>query len=261
MGIELLKTLYIRPYSSNQEIKIVKKPKDTQDRLDTIKEISGYGIPVEIGDDGIADVPLFQIETVDGWYPDVPTKLLNLKVEILPTALLFNGVSSVLSLPEILDKKLQQKVFSMIPLMYMTGGVGLAAPQIDLDNHVFVMDENFDPKKEAKITPRVVFNASYSTPDPAKINKIEGCLSVPGVRTNIMRHDSLNMHYIDISGNNKELTLHGFGAQIVQHEVDHLYGDTVFRHLSKLQKDKFKDISKKLKRSDRRRDHGVHEHK
>ena len=52
----------------------------------------------------------------------------------------------------------------------------------------------------------------------------EGCLSVEGERGQVARADTIRVRYFTLVGAMMELTLSGFPARIVQHEVDHLNG-------------------------------------
>ncbi len=50
----------------------------------------------------------------------------------------------------------------------------------------------------------------------------EGCLSLPGVIGNIERSRAITVEWIDIKGRKMKKNILGFGARVVQHEVDHL---------------------------------------
>ena len=59
---------------------------------------------------------------------------------------------------------------------------------------------------------------------------------MPGLRGYVERPVGVKVNYIDIDGNNKSIELSGFGATVMQHELDHLEG--------KLYVDHVKDITK-----------------
>ena len=52
----------------------------------------------------------------------------------------------------------------------------------------------------------------------------EGCLSVPGMRGVVPRHQNLRYQGFDPTGTSIDRTVTGFHARVVQHEVDHLMG-------------------------------------
>jgi len=122
-------------------------------------------------------------------------------------------------------------------------GVGLAAPQIGVPKQIAIM--NPEPDNEEKlirmINPRII--AASDETDRLE----EGCLSVPGVRGDVVRASGVTVAYQDENG--KEHTLHaeGFLARIVQHELDHLSGVLFIDRLSfakrSLIKAKLKDLA------------------
>ncbi|QIJ03482.1 hypothetical protein GII14_04315 [Shewanella chilikensis] len=59
----------------------------------------------------------------------------------------------------------------------------------------------------------------------------EGCLSLPGERVQILRHESIEVRYQDLSGEWQQEWLQGFIARIFQHEYDHLEGLTLRERL------------------------------
>jgi peptide deformylase len=107
-------------------------------------------------------------------------------------------------------------------------GVGLAAPQIGKKIQIFVM--RYEDKVKTIANPEII---SISPLKKAKKKKddnvtkkkiLEGCLSVPHHYGPLKRPQKLTLKYKTVSGKEKVETFTGFPAQIVQHEVDHLYG-------------------------------------
>jgi peptide deformylase len=107
-------------------------------------------------------------------------------------------------------------------------GVGLAAPQIGIPKQIAIMnpEPDDDTKLIRMINPRIVA-ASNETE-----RLEEGCLSVPGVRGDVVRASEVTVRYQDENG--KERTLHAEGmlARIIQHELDHLNGVLFIDRLS-----------------------------
>ena len=52
----------------------------------------------------------------------------------------------------------------------------------------------------------------------------EGCLSIPGIRGEVPRHQQIRVRYRDLEGEMVEREFTGFVARIFQHEFDHLHG-------------------------------------
>jgi peptide deformylase len=82
--------------------------------------------------------------------------------------------------------------------------------------------------------------------EPWKFN--EGCLSIPTIREDVKRPDTIHIEYFDENWKHKKETLTGLAARIVQHEYDHIEGVLFIDRLSplrkKLLKNKLLDISK-----------------
>jgi peptide deformylase len=145
----------------------------------------------------------------------------------------------VLSTPskkvDAVDKKITEIIKQMKKDLLGTTnpkGVGLAAPQIGIGLRIFIT------KPTAKAPIRVFINPEIiaSSDDLAEINrpagkaslkrdeKLEGCLSVPGVWGHLRRASWVKLKYQDESAEEKTEMFDGFMATIIQHETDHLNG-------------------------------------
>ena len=104
-------------------------------------------------------------------------------------------------------------------------GVGLSAPQIGINERVFVVSGKIW-KKEGKPAPmdEYFINPVITKKSRKLIIAEEGCLSIPNVYGLVKRHASVSIDYTDDKGNpvNKKAT--GLLARIFQHEIDHLDG-------------------------------------
>lgn len=111
-----------------------------------------------------------------------------------------------------------QKAFEpMLELMRDTQGVGLAAPQVGISRQFFLMDLN--SKVSVYVNPIIIEKSTE------KVESIEGCLSLPAKPTyQLTRAESITISAEDYYGVEKEYTFSGYGAIIVQHELDHLQG-------------------------------------
>lgn len=106
-------------------------------------------------------------------------------------------------------------VDKMAKLMYNYKGIGIAAPQIGICQRICVFDVGNG--KQALINPEVVSNEGEDILE-------EGCLSIPGIRTNIKRAKSIVVRGYNIEGKEEEFKADGLLARVIQHEVDHLNG-------------------------------------
>lgn len=134
---------------------------------------------------------------------------------------------------------------NMFKTMYNAYGVGLAAPQIGLSIRVFVVDlspfaedekhteeerRQFSTFKKVFINPRML---SETGPTWA-FN--EGCLSIPDIREDISRNQTIAIEYYDTHFKKHTQTYNGLIARVIQHEYDHLEGILFTDKLSGLKK-------------------------
>lgn len=145
-----------------------------------------------------------------------------------------------------LDEFLQ----NMWDTMYYSEGIGLAAPQVNKSIRIFIIDASpyGDQVPEAKdfsqtfINPRIVDRR-----DEEKLVE-EGCLSIPQIREEVKRKDTIDIEYYDADWNFQKSTFSGMLSRIIQHEYDHIDGILFTDHLSSMRKtmlrSKLSNISK-----------------
>jgi peptide deformylase len=141
---------------------------------------------------------------------------------------------------------LQKLIADMFETMYHAKGVGLAAPQIGKSIRLFIVDgspfadeeeDEPDPKAEGIAHFKKVFiNPIIEEESGDKWAFQEGCLSIPGIRENVTRHEKLVITYYDENWEFHEETYEGYAARIIQHEYDHIEGILFTDHLSPLKK-------------------------
>ena len=141
--------------------------------------------------------------------------------------------------------KLDTLIEDMFETMYASSGIGLAAPQIGLPIRLFIVDaspfeddEDLTEEERAFLQDfkRVFINAKMveETGDEWVFN--EGCLSIPDVREDVFRKDTITIEYLDENFKKKTETINGIAARIVQHEYDHIEGILFTDKLSALKK-------------------------
>ncbi len=122
-------------------------------------------------------------------------------------------------------------VKEMIRAMYDFEGSGLAAPQVGIDEQIFVAD--------AGDGPFVIINPEIIRITGNETIMEEGCLSLPGVRISVKRPESLAVRYMDETGKVFERNLSGLMAKIFQHEGDHLFGRMIIDYATAAEREKF----------------------
>jgi peptide deformylase len=135
-------------------------------------------------------------------------------------------------------------IVDMFDTMRKASGIGLAATQVGRTERVFVVDvsdieELKDVKPIAMINPVIVAREGVCTME-------EGCLSIPDVRDEVERAESITVRYRDTNFNEVELLAGGMLARVILHELDHLDGilflDRISAAKRKLHKERLKDI-------------------
>jgi peptide deformylase len=121
------------------------------------------------------------------------------------------------------DAALRKLVASMIETMLAANGVGLAALQIGKNLNLFVMRGGNDNREvRVVINPKTITEAGE---DVSTANeKIESCLSIPGILGRVTRCHEVRCVYWDEKGHRHDESLKGMDARIYQHERDHLVG-------------------------------------
>ncbi|MGD9486804.1 MAG: peptide deformylase [Calditrichaceae bacterium] len=118
------------------------------------------------------------------------------------------------------NDNIKRIVKNMITVMHREDGVGLAAPQVGLDSSILVIDISGVEENEL---PRAFINPEIIEASGEAVFE-EGCLSIPGVREDVLRPDKIELVYNDEDGNTHKELLDGWKARVLQHEIDHLNG-------------------------------------
>jgi peptide deformylase len=122
--------------------------------------------------------------------------------------------------------ELDSLIIDMFDTMQAENVVGLAAPQIGVDQRlvVFGFDDNPRYPDAAALPKSVLINPVITPLDDRCEADWEGCLSVPGMRGLVTRFSHIRYTGFDASGEPIEVVAEGFHARVIQHECDHLDG-------------------------------------
>ena len=118
-------------------------------------------------------------------------------------------------------KKLSGLIDDMFDTMYEENGIGLAANQVGVDLNLFIIDIS-DIEEEGEsihvfINGEIIESSGESWFE-------EGCLSIPDIRLDVKRPETITFKYQDESGHEHTKEISGLLARAIQHEVDHLNG-------------------------------------
>lgn len=153
---------------------------------------------------------------------------------------------------------LDKLIEDMWETMYASNGVGLAAPQINKDIRLFVMDsvqifENLE-EDELGLYPdgpgikKVFINAHIVDLEGDEWAYNEGCLSIPKIREDVYRQETVILNYLDEQFVEHTESFNGITARVILHEYDHIDGKLFIDYIKplrrKLLQGKLKDINK-----------------
>ncbi|WP_081040610.1 peptide deformylase [Candidatus Kryptobacter tengchongensis] len=147
-----------------------------------------------------------------------------------------------------IDDRFIETLKDMFETMEVADGIGLAATQVGIPYSFAVIDvsvyeEYKDFKRMVIINPEIVYSSGEDVME-------EGCLSIPGIRAEIIRPAKVVLRYHDIDFKVNEIECEGLLARVVQHEVDHLYGKFFIDYLSPVRLKALKPKLTKIKRGE-----------
>lgn len=147
------------------------------------------------------------------------------------------------------SEELQLLIDDMFESMYNSSGVGLAAPQVGQSLNLFVMDADAITSEldyEKDLGPMAMINPQIANTFGEKVKMEEGCLSIPDLRDDVVRPETVTLKYLDREFNTSEITVSGWVSRIIQHEYDHLQGKLFIDYLSAFRKRLHKTMLNKI---------------
>lgn len=156
--------------------------------------------------------------------------------------------AGAVTLREIASPKIQELIRDMKEtLQHTPDGVGLAAPQVGVGLQIFIVSEEAEEidkiekelKKESAVKTAetgekpyesrewkyyVFINPVVKNMSKRRLERAEGCLSVPGKFGEVKRHEKITVEAHDEHGKKFTRGASRFFARVIQHELDHLQG-------------------------------------
>ena len=129
--------------------------------------------------------------------------------------------------------------------MYESNGVGLAAPQINKNIRLFVVDSeqifaNAEPEDDtypdAPGVKKTFINAKIVELSGKEWIYNEGCLSIPKIREDVLRHQTVKLSYMDENFIEHTETFTGMTARVILHEYDHIEGKLFIDYIKPLKR-------------------------
>jgi peptide deformylase len=140
---------------------------------------------------------------------------------------------------------LAKLIEDMWETMYDSNGVGLAAPQINRAIRLFVMDSQqiFENAESGDVAypdapgiKAVFINAEILELSGNEWVYNEGCLSIPKIREDVLRHEKVTLKYMDENFVEHTATFDGMTARVILHEYDHIEGKLFIDYIKPLRK-------------------------
>jgi peptide deformylase len=131
---------------------------------------------------------------------------------------------------------IQTLIDDMIETMHDADGAGLAAPQVYVSLQLCVIEVDQNPRYpqfepipltvliNPVLTPLVEVGEDGTLSAEDSFQMYEGCLSVPGMRGQVVRPRKVRVQALDRDGKALDFVWESFRAVVVQHETDHLLG-------------------------------------
>ncbi len=185
---------------------------------------------------------------------------------ILPLVIAPDHLLKQISDPvEKVDDELRLLMNNMLQTMYDEHGIGLAAVQVGVLKRVLVIDLDYKIEHDhnhdhddhdcggttvTHTSPRFFVNPEIVNFSSETSLYNEGCLSFPGVRSDVIRPRKIKVKFLDYNGVEKTEEMSGLLATCIQHEIDHLNGVVFVDHISKLKRDMILKKMVKMKRNE-----------
>lgn len=117
-----------------------------------------------------------------------------------------------------LTNKILKLIEDMKDTMYSANGCGLAAIQIGEPLRIVMVDVSDDKNKLVTVLNPKITNKK------GELIFTEGCLSVPGLESDVKRYKKVTIKGKDHNFKDIEFTVEDYPAVAFQHEIDHLNG-------------------------------------
>jgi peptide deformylase len=141
---------------------------------------------------------------------------------------------------------------NMFETMYNADGVGLAAPQIGLEDRILVIDLSplSDSDPSFQDFKKVFINARIVERDGEEESVEEGCLSIPNIHEKVSRKNRIRIQYLDENLKPQDEIYEGYRARVIQHEYDHLDGILFVDHIQGIRKQMIRSKLNKILKGD-----------
>ncbi|MAS93860.1 MAG: peptide deformylase [Verrucomicrobiales bacterium] len=147
---------------------------------------------------------------------------------------------------EVTDE-IRELAADMLETMYEASGVGLAAQQVGEAIQLAIVDVSHDPecisylrvngeeKELSEVCPLTFINPKLELVGKKEAD-VEGCLSFPDLRGDILRPSEVKATVETLDGETLVIETDGLFSRAIQHETDHLFGKLFIDRMSSAKK-------------------------
>lgn len=153
-------------------------------------------------------------------------------------------------------------LYDMFETMHNARGIGLAATQVGMMHRVITIDisgieddeegEEHEERTQHRTSPGLPAQLALINPEvlstEGEWTMEEGCLSIPDVRAEVTRAESIRVRYRDSTFEEQELLVDGLLARVILHEIDHLDGVLFIDHISRTERSLLATKLRRIKR-------------
>ncbi len=134
------------------------------------------------------------------------------------------------------DDEVRALMADLVDTMRHVGGIGLAAPQIGVSMRVIVIEIREDETEDKE--PQIIRLVNPEIVEARGTTRFEeGCLSIPGIKTNVRRSEVVVVSGLDEEGKEVRTEATGLLSIALQHEIDHLDGILFIDRVSSLKRE------------------------
>ena len=145
---------------------------------------------------------------------------------------------------------LESIIEDMFDSMYEAEGIGLAANQVGLNMHLFIIDVTHTDEVDDT---HIFINSKIISRSEEKTFFQEGCLSLPGIALDVERPEKIELEYQTIDQKWHKHEFEGLLSRAIQHEMDHLNGTFIIDRVGEVEKIKYQTELKEMKKNSSKR--------
>jgi peptide deformylase len=139
--------------------------------------------------------------------------------------------------------KIVSIIDDMFDSMYEAEGIGLAANQVGLDMHLFIVDISHTDETDQT---HIFINSTIISKNNDEEYFQEGCLSIPGIALDVLRPKKITLKYQTPDQKWHKKKFEGLLARAIQHEIDHLNGVFIIDRVDQKERKKYKKDLKSI---------------